>query len=125
MHESLGIWCDPADAADASYEHHPVEDIEPIPDSRTIGLFEKLLMFLAEFDETYIVECLQLCMPDGLGYRNGSTMSDVAKKHGKTKAAVSKQCRQIRIYFNFPESNHMRKEREIFQSTNMPRCKNL
>jgi len=125
MHESLGIWCDPADAADASYEHHPIDDIEPMDDSRSVGLIEKMLQILQAHDRCYIIDCLLLCMPSGLAYMEGMSMTEVASRYGVTKAAVSKKCRELRVYLNFPESNFMRKEREIFIKTNMPRCKNL
>lgn len=125
MHESLGIYSDPADAHEASYEHHPVEDMEPIEREQTIGWVERVLQILQSHERCYIIDCFILCMPSGVAYMQGMSMTEVAKFYGVTKAAVSKRCREIRDQLGLPESEFMRKERAIFKSTNMPRCKSL
>ena len=125
MHENLGIWSDPADAHEASYERHPVEDIEPEIDTRSVGWLEKVLQILQGHERCYIVDCLMLCMPSGVAYMQGMNMTEVAKYYGVTKSAVSKKCRQIRIELGLPQSNFMREEHETFRITNLPRVKGL
>jgi len=125
LHSSLGVKGDPADSYEASYDHHPVDDIEPIDQHREIGWIEKVLMIMQSHERCYINDCLFLCLPSGVAYVQGMSMTEVAEFHGKTKAAVSKQCKAIRKELNLPPSEFMRKDAEIFKKTNMPRCKDL
>ena len=61
------------------------------------------------------VECLALAL--GLSAYNGDSMTEIAERHGVTRAAVSKRCVDITERLNLPPSRAMRSEmaRKIYQ----------
>ena len=118
-----------ADAAEtnaASFEHHPVDDIEPLDEetSNAASLIEKFVLLLDESKNPRLtLQCLKLSLPSGIGYMEGSSMAQVAQRCGVTKAAVSKQCLQIIQSLGLPPSPHMRSDsqRETAQAVNVRR----
>lgn len=112
---------DPADYASASYEHHPVDDIEPIdvpPDERADAIRTLLAIIVSRKNKALAVECL--CIATGLGFAEGKTMTDVARRFGIKKQTVSKDVRQMMDELNLPPSPYMRSmaSRETFRLTN-------
>ena len=59
----------------------------------------------------------------GLSAYNGETMTDIAKRHGITRAAVSKRCVDITERLNLPPSRAMRsaKARKIYRRSQLKR----
>jgi len=107
---------DMADSARAS--HSP--DIAALVDhetdeSGTIShdAIEVLRLFvadlIAEGNTRLTVECLAVAL--SLSAYNGQSMTEIAKRHGVTRAAVSKRCVDITTQLNLPPSRAMRSEK--------------
>jgi len=76
---------------------------------------------IAEGNTRLTVECLAVAL--GLSAYNGESMTDIAKRHGITRAAVSKRCVDITVRLNLPPSRAMRSElaRQIYQQAQLKR----
>jgi hypothetical protein len=76
---------------------------------------------IAEGNTRLTVECLAVAL--GLSAYNGESMTDIAKRHGITRAAVSKRCVDITVRLNLPPSRAMRSEmaRKIYQQSQIKR----
>lgn len=66
-------------------------------------------------------ECISLAF--GFGAALGLSQTEVAKRYGLTRAAVSKRVREIQQQFNLPASEFMKSDRarEVYRLTNKPR----
>jgi hypothetical protein len=76
---------------------------------------------LSEGNTRLTVECLAVAL--GLSAYNGETMTDIAKRHGITRAAVSKRCVDITERLNLSPSRAMRstRARRIYQKAQLKR----
>ncbi len=76
---------------------------------------------LSEGNTRLTIECLAIAL--GLSAYDGETMTDIAKRHGITRAAVSKRCVDITARLNLPPSRAMRSERarRIYQKAQLKR----
>ena len=76
---------------------------------------------IAEGNTRLTVECLAVAL--GLSAYNGESMTDIAKRHGITRAAVSKRCVDITVRLNLPPSRAMRSEmaRKIYRHAQLKR----
>jgi hypothetical protein len=76
---------------------------------------------LSEGNTRLTVECLAVAL--GLSSYDGETMTDIAKRHGITRAAVSKRCVDITERLNLPPSRAMRstRARRIYQKAQLKR----
>lgn len=76
---------------------------------------------LSEGNTRLTVECLAVAL--GLSAYNGETMTDIAKRHGITRAAVSKRCVDITKRLNLQPSRAMRstQARRIYQKAQLKR----
>ena len=76
---------------------------------------------LSEGNTRLTLECLAVAL--GLSAYNGETMTDIAKRHGITRAAVSKRCVDITDRLNLPPSRAMRSEkaRNIYRRSQLKR----
>ena len=65
------------------------------------------------------MECLALAL--GLSAYNGESMTEIAKRHGISRAAVSKRCVDITERLNLPPSRGMRSEmaRKIYRRSQL------
>jgi hypothetical protein len=72
---------------------------------------------IAEGNTRLTVECLAVAL--GLSAYNGESMTAIAKRHGVTRAAVSKRCVDITRQLNIPPSRAMRsdKARRIYRNS--------
>ena len=72
---------------------------------------------IAEGNTRLTVECLAVAL--SLSAYNGQSMTEIAKRHGVTRAAVSKRCVDITIQLNLPPSRAMRSEkaRKIYRTS--------
>ena len=64
---------------------------------------------ISEGNTRLTVECLAVAL--GLSAYNGESMTSIAKRHGVTRAAVSKRCVDITTQLNLPPSRAMRSEK--------------
>lgn len=76
---------------------------------------------LSEGNTRLTLECLAVAL--GLSAYNGETMTDIARRHGITRAAVSKRCVDITERLNLPPSRAMRSEkaRKIYRNSQLKR----
>jgi hypothetical protein len=72
---------------------------------------------ISEGNTRLTVECLAVAL--GLSAYNGESMTSIAKRHGVTRAAVSKRCVDITMQLNLPPSRAMRSEkaRKIYRTS--------
>jgi len=72
---------------------------------------------IAEGNTRLTVECLAVAL--SLSAYNGQSMTDIAHRHGVTRAAVSKRCVDITTQLNLPPSRAMRSEkaRKIYRTS--------
>lgn len=101
------------DAAESSAASHDPSamDTDPEPctgDGRDVTdvLRHLVAELLAEGNTRLTVECLALAL--GLSAYNGESMTDIARRHGISRAAVSKRCVDITRRLNLPPSRAMR-----------------
>jgi len=64
---------------------------------------------ISEGNTRLTVECLAVAL--GLSAYNGESMTSIAKRHGISRAAVSKRCVDITTHLNLPPSRAMRSEK--------------
>jgi hypothetical protein len=76
---------------------------------------------ISEGNTRLTVECLAVAL--GLCAYNGESMTSIAKRHGVTRAAVSKRCVDITQQLNLPPSRAMRSEmaRKIYRNSQLKR----
>jgi hypothetical protein len=76
---------------------------------------------LSEGNTRLTVECLAIAL--GLSAYEGETMTEIAQRHGITRAAVSKRCVDITQRLNLPPSRAMRstRARRIYQKAQLKR----
>ena len=74
---------------------------------------------ISEGNTRLTVECLAVAL--GLSAYNGESMTTIAKRHGVSRAAVSKRCVDITQQLNLPPSRAMRSEkaRHIYQRSQL------
>ena len=96
---------DPALLVDA--DPLPPQPAEPTHDTEAI--YDAIRRVVAEIlyhdNARLTTECIALV--SGLAY-DGSSMSDIAKRHGITRAAVSKRCVELTELLDLPPSRAMR-----------------
>ena len=86
---------------------------------------EVLRVFVADLiaagNTRLTVECLAVAL--GLSAYNGESMTVIAKRHGVTRAAVSKRCVDITTQLNLPPSRAMRSEkaRKTYRNSQLKR----
>jgi hypothetical protein len=108
---------DLADSSLASEQPDIIAEIEPEPVTRAVGLensderlMDMLRRLLAEVvsqkNAKLTLECLAIAC--GLNLVDGDSMQDVARRHGISRAAVSKRCVDITEKLNLPPSRAMR-----------------
>lgn len=111
-----------------AWENHsrvPVQEAEDFEDDddppsssasvQTLVMFRRMVGFLlADSTPALGIECLALVT--GIGY-DGSSMSEIAKRHAVTRAAVSKRCIDLCEAFGIPPVRAMRPEK------NRARCR--
>jgi hypothetical protein len=99
------------------------EDEAAHPYSRDV--IEVLRVFVADLiaagNTRLTVECLAVAL--GLSAYNGESMTTIAKRHGVTRAAVSKRCVDITTQLNLPPSRAMRSEkaRKTYRNSQLKR----
>ena len=76
---------------------------------------------ISEGNTRLTVECLAVAL--SLSAYNGESMTNIAKRHGVTRAAVSKRCVDITTQLNLPPSRAMRSEmaRKIYRQAQLKR----
>jgi hypothetical protein len=76
---------------------------------------------LSEGNTRLTIECLAIAL--GLSAYDGETMTEIAQRHGITRAAVSKRCVDITERLNLPPSRAMRstRARRIYQKAQLKR----
>lgn len=116
LHEADGFGWGSADAAEfheaseppalpAEPEPGPVA-CAPIENEEVLDILRRLIgELLAERNARLSLECLALAT--GFSYLGG-TMTDIAKRHGVTRAAVSKRCVELTERLNLLPSRAMR-----------------
>ena len=96
---------DPALLVDAD----PLPQPQPEPTHDTEAIYRAIRCVVAEIlyhnNARLTAECIALV--SGLAY-DGSSMSDIAKRHGITRAAVSKRCVELTELLDLPPSRAMR-----------------
>ena len=88
-------------------------DEEP-PGAQPMRAATEILRYLvadviSEGNARLTVECLAVAL--GLSAYNGDSMTEIANRHGITRAAVSKRCVDIVTRLNLPPSRAMRSEK--------------
>jgi hypothetical protein len=102
----------PAADAEAETAAMPVQGVADI-------LRHFVADLIADGNTRLTVECLAVAL--GLSAYNGESMTDIANRHGITRAAVSKRCVDITTRLNLPPSRAMRSEkaRHIYQRSQL------
>lgn len=84
------------------------EDAAPQVDPQALVVARRLVGFmLADTHPALGIECLALVT--GIGYQ-GSSMAHIARRHGVTRATVSKRCVELCESFGLPPVRAMRPE---------------
>ena len=79
-------------------------------DDKILDLLRRLIAeILSQGNARLTLECLALAC--GLGTLQGESMTSIAKRHGLTRAAVSKRCVDITEKLNLPPSRSMRSKK--------------
>ena len=109
---------DMAESSAASYTpdiaamvDHESEEAEPTNDMRGATRILRHLVadLVAEGNTRLTIECLAIAL--GLRVYAGDSMTEVANRHGVTRAAVSKRCVDITTRLNLQPSRAMRSKR--------------
>ena len=116
----MRIGDDPALVAPTDDEEEPSATERPIHDVADV-LRHFVADLISEGNTRLTVECLAVAL--GLCAYNGESMTSIAKRHGVTRAAVSKRCVDITERLNLPPSRAMRSEkaRKIYQRSQLKR----
>lgn len=81
----------------------------PRPERGALVMVRRLVgLMLADANPALGVECMAIVT--GIGYE-GSSMADIARRHGVTRAAVSKRCVDLCDAFGVPPVRAMRPEK--------------
>jgi hypothetical protein len=115
----MRIGDDPALMAPATDDEESAEEM-PIHDVADV-LRHFVADLIAEGNTRLTVECLAVAL--GLCAYNGESMTAIAKRHGVTRAAVSKRCVDITERLNLPPSRAMRSEtaRKTYRKSQLKR----
>lgn len=92
----------------ALVDHEPTGDTAPEMRDATEALRHLVADLLSEGNTRLTLECLAVAL--GLSAYNGESMTEIAKRHGITRAAVSKRCVDITERLNLTPSRAMRSE---------------
>jgi len=99
------------------------EDDQKNPQTRDVAdvLRHFVADLLSEGNTRLTVECLAVAI--GLSAYEGETMTEIAKRHGITRAAVAKRCVEITERLNLAPSRAMRntRARRIYQRAQLKR----
>jgi hypothetical protein len=103
-----------------------VEPEEDPPETQSMGSATEILRRLVAdivFEENtrLVIDCLTIAL--GLRVYAGDSMTMIAKRHGITRAAVSKRCVDITERLKLPPSRAMRSEtaRRIYRNSQLKR----
>lgn len=118
-HDEDGGFNDPADWAAASYEAHPVDEMEPLEEGGMIHISDAALIMARFFSwisegsllsewGTRAMAAIYCVRPDLL---NGMTLEQIGKKSGKTRQAIDKHVLSFRDSFGGIASGAMRSEK--------------
>ena len=106
MAESSMASCGPEEVAEVEDDPAPTDDAEATDPERLHDLLRRLVGELIGQDNARLsLECLALVT--GLVYC-GDSMTEIAKRHGVTRAAVSKRCVELTRALNLQPSRAMR-----------------
>ena len=105
----------------ALVDHEPEDREETGTRNVTDVLRHFVADLLSEGNTRLTIECLAIAL--GLSAYDGETMTDIAQRHGITRAAVSKRCVDITERLNLPPSRAMRstRARRIYQKAQLKR----
>ena len=105
----------------ALVDHEPEDREETGTRNVTDVLRHFVADLLSEGNTRLTIECLAIAL--GLSAYDGETMTDIAKRHGITRAAVSKRCVDITERLNLSPSRAMRstRARRIYQKAQLKR----
>lgn len=105
----------------ALVDHEPEDREETGTRNVTDVLRHFVADLLSEGNTRLTIECLAIAL--GLSAYDGETMTDIAKRHGITRAAVSKRCVDITERLNLTPSRAMRstRARRIYQKAQLKR----
>ena len=92
----------------ALVDHETDEPATPPMRDATEILRHLVADVISEGNARLTVECLAIAL--GLSAYNGESMTEIAKRHGISRAAVSKRCVDIVERLNLPPSRAMRTE---------------
>jgi hypothetical protein len=108
----------------ALVDHEPEDRGEASTRNVTDVLRHFVADLLSEGNTRLTIECLAIAL--GLSAYDGETMTDIAKRHGITRAAVSKRCVDITERLNLSPSRAMRSTgaRRIYQKAQLKRNRN-
>ena len=97
---------------------------EPVMQDTAEILRHLVADLLSEANTRLTIECLALAL--GLSAYNGESRTDISKRHGITRAAVSKRCVDITERLNLPPSRAMRSvgARKIYRRSQLKRNRN-
>jgi hypothetical protein len=111
---------DPSTWPEASYDHHPVDDMEPVePDLAAIAYREasrrmlrviNVSMGMLQRPKHYEVTWWQVQFALGTIHCEGRSMTDVALTLGVGRAAISKGATELCRMLNIPPSFYMKQE---------------
>ncbi len=98
----------------AALVDHESEDAEPVNDMAGMEDATRILRYLvadvlSEGNSRLTIECLAIAL--GLRVYAGDSMTEIANRHGVTRAAVSKRCVDITTRLNLQPSRAMRSKR--------------
>ena len=93
----------------ALVDREPDEPARPATRDATEVLRHLVADVISEGNTRLTIECLAVAL--GLSAYNGDSMTEIARRHGITRAAVSKRCVDITERLNLKPSRAMRSER--------------
>jgi len=103
-----------------------VDHEDEAPETQSMGsateILRRLVADIVSEDNTRLtIDCLTIAL--GLRVYSGDSMTTIAKRHGITRAAVSKRCVDIIERLKLPPSRAMRSEqaRKIYQRSQLKR----
>jgi hypothetical protein len=103
-----------------------VDHEDEVPEAHSMGSATEILRhlvadILAEDNTRLTIDCLTIAL--GLRVYAGDSMTTIAKRHGITRAAVSKRCVDITERLKLPPSRAMRSEqaRRIYRNAQLKR----
>lgn len=92
----------------ALVDHEPVDCTSPEMAGAIETLQHLVADLISEGNTRLTIECLAVAL--GLSAYEGESMTDIARRHGISRAAVSKRCVDITTHLNLPPSRAMRSE---------------